>query len=92
MNRTKVNVSVSLVPGKEYFLKHTPLKEVLDQVKQAPTTAEVWVDVKGQPLIPIRGEDKIAGVKTCLRNLLQRYKISSLVQSEDEILEIISKN
>ncbi len=92
MNRTKINVSVSLVPGKEYFLKHTPLKEVLEHIKQAPPSAEVWVDVKGQPLIPVCGEDKIAGVKTCIKNLLQRYKISSLVQSEEELLEIINKD
>ncbi len=92
MAQTKIDVSVSLVPGKKYFLKYTSLKEVLTEIKMASENVEVWVDIEGKPLIPIQGEDKVICLKTYISNLLQRYEISSLVQSDEEILKTINES
>ncbi len=91
MEKRKVVVTISTVPGREIYLQFTPLQSALEEIANAPENTEIWVDVKGRQSIPIQGhnlEERIQTLKSYIKNLLQNHRISSMTP-EEELLKIV---
>lgn len=93
MERKKLFVKVSVVPGKEYFLQFTPLSEVLSAIDKAPNNIDILVKKENEPLIPIDGDnkkEKTQKLKTFLLELLKQNRIASITP-EESLLEILQR-
>lgn len=91
VEKKKVIVSISVVPGREIFLQFTPFKKAIEEIENSPANAEIWVDIKGRTSIPMQGDDleeRIQSLKKYFKDLLEENRISSVTPVE-EILKTI---